>query len=151
MDTNAEVVMEVFEAIEKRNAERLFELFHEDVEFHEAPSLPYGGLKRGKEDLQQRLETAPETTWLGTWDVLQPTDEERRMDARVISSDDGEVVISYRQRAVGPDGERFDNPVVGVYEVRDGKFARAQMFHFDTAATVGFLERAARAAPEKGA
>ena len=33
-------------------------------------------------------------------------------------------------------------PVLGLYEVRDGRFARAEMFHFDTAAIVGFLERA---------
>jgi hypothetical protein len=36
---------------------------------------------------------------------------------------------------------------VGIYEVRDGKFARAQMFHYDTAALVDFLERAAAANP----
>ena len=39
-------------------------------------------------------------------------------------------------------GERLDAPVLGLYEVRDGRFARAEMFHFDTAAIVGFLERA---------
>jgi hypothetical protein len=32
--------------------------------------------------------------------------------------------------------------VVGLYEVRDGKFARAQMFHFDTAAILEFLATA---------
>ena len=39
-------------------------------------------------------------------------------------------------------GERFEAPVLGLYEVRDGKFARAQMFHFDTAAILDFLARA---------
>ena len=43
---------------------------------------------------------------------------------------------------MSPDGERFESPVLGLYEVRDGKFARAQMFHFDTAAILRFLERA---------
>ena len=64
------------------------------------------------------------------------------MDARVVAADDDEVVVLYRQRAVAPDGERLDAPVLGLYEVRDGRFARAEMFHFDTAAIVGFLERA---------
>jgi len=73
------------------------------------------------------------------------------MDPRVITAEGDEVVISYHQRAVGPDGERFDSPVLGIYEVRDGKFARAQMFHFDTAAIVGFLGRAASATPGKAA
>jgi ketosteroid isomerase-like protein len=69
------------------------------------------------------------------------------MEPRVVATAGGEVVVSYRQRAVGPDGERYDAPVVGIYEVRDGKFARAQMFHYDTAALVDFLERAAGAKP----
>jgi ketosteroid isomerase-like protein len=51
-------------------------------------------------------------------------------------------VVLYRQRAIDPAGERFDAPVLGLYEVRDGKFARAQMFHYDTAAVVDFLTRA---------
>jgi uncharacterized protein len=142
MDSNAEVVMGVFRAIEERDPERLFELLHEDVEFHEPPSLPYGGTRRGKETLRQQLETEPEKTWLGNWGPLQPTDEERQMTPRVVTSNGGEVVISYRQRAISPAGERFDAPVLGLYEVRDGKFARAQMFHFDTAKILDFLERA---------
>jgi ketosteroid isomerase-like protein len=143
MDKSAEVVIEVFEAVESRDLEKLFDLFHEDVEFHEARSLPYGGSMRGKEALRKQLETAPEETWLGTWGPLQPTEEERRMDPRVVATNGEEVVVSYRQRAVAPDGERIDKPVLGIYEVHDGKFARAQMFHFDTAAIVDFLGRVA--------
>ena len=46
--------------------------------------------------------------------------------------------------APGPDGERFESEVLALYEVRDGKFARAQMFHFDTAALNEFFSRARR-------
>jgi ketosteroid isomerase-like protein len=146
MNDDAEVVLGVFEAVEQRDREKLFELCHEEVEFHDAASLPYGGSTRGREALRERLETAPERTWLGTWEPLQPTERERQMEPRVVATAGGEVVVSYRQRAVGPDGERYDAPVIGIYEVRDGKFARAQMFHYDTAALVDFLERAASAA-----
>jgi ketosteroid isomerase-like protein len=142
MASNPEIVMSVFRAIEQRDQDRLFELFHDDVEFHWPDSLPYGGASRGKETQRQQLETAPEQTWLGTWGPLQPTDEERQMSPRVVASNDDEVIISYRQRAVSPDGERFDAPVLGLYEVRDGKFAGAWMFHFDTAEMIGFLDRA---------
>jgi len=142
MQTSAEVVLAAFAAVEERDREGLFDLYHDAVEFHDAPSLPYGGRFRGKEALRHQLETAPETTWLGTWDPVQPTDMERRMDPRVVAVNGDEVAVLYRQRAMAANGERFDSPVMGLYEVRDGKFARAQMFHYDTAAIVAFLERA---------
>ena len=64
------------------------------------------------------------------------------MDPRIISDNGSQVVALYRQRAVDRTGRRFDLPVIGLYEVRDGKFARAQMFHFDTAAILEFLATA---------
>ena len=139
-------MLAVFRAIEQRDREALFELCHDDVELHEAPSLPYGyGRIAGKEAMRDRLDNAPETTWLGTWAPLQPTEAERRMDARVVATDGDEVVVRYATRAIAPDGERFESPVVALYEVRNGKFARAQMFHYDTAGLLAFLERAQRA------
>ena len=143
MVRNAEVVLDVFRAVEQRDRGALFAHYHDEVEFHEPIALPYGGSVIGKDALWEQLEEAPETTWLGTWGPLQPSEAERRMDPRVVSTSGDEVVVVYHQRAVSPDGERFDSPVLGLYEVREGKFARAQMFHYDTAATVAFLRRAA--------
>jgi uncharacterized protein len=142
MSKNVDVVLQTFRAVEQRDREALFALYHPGVEFLDAPSLPYGGTFRGREDIRERLERAPSQTWLGTWGPLQPTEAQRSMDPRVVASNDREVVVIYRLRAVGPAGEHFDAPVMGLYEVRDGKFARAQMFHFDTAAVVDFLSRA---------
>ncbi len=64
------------------------------------------------------------------------------MDPRVVAVAGDEVVVLWRQRAVDAAGRRFDGPVLGLYEVRDDMFARAQMFHFDTAALVAFLAAA---------
>lgn len=146
MASPAEVVLAVFRAVEQRDREGLFALYHDDVEFHEAPSLPYGGRLRGKAVLWEQLQTTPEKTWLGTWGPVQPTDAERRMDPRVVATSGEEVTVLYTQRALSPDGERFESPVIGLYEVRDGKFARAQMFHYDTAGILAFLDRAGRGA-----
>jgi ketosteroid isomerase-like protein len=145
MQSNADVVLSVFRAVEQRDRDGLFAAYHDDVEFVEALSLPYGGNFRGKDTLRQQLEATPEKTWLGTWGPLQPTPTERRMDPRIIAAVGDEIAVAYTQRAVSPDGERFESPVLGLYEVRDGKFARAQMFHFDTAAILRFLKRASRA------
>ncbi len=142
MQRNAEVVLAAIRAVEARDVEALFDLYHDDVEFHEAPSLPYARTAHGKEGIREQLERAPGATWLGTWGPLQPTEAERRMDPRVIATDGEEVVVEYTTRALAPDGERFESQVLGLYEVRDGKFARAQMFHYDTAAILAFLDRA---------
>lgn len=145
MFSNEEVVLETIKAVEDRDREKLFALYHDDVEFREAESLPYGGSTRGKSTLVEQLQNRPEETWLGTWDPLQPTEVERRMEPRVIAKTGDEVAVVYTQRALSPDGERFEAPVVALYEVRDGKFARAQMFHYDTAAILAFLSRARQA------
>jgi uncharacterized protein len=151
MVSNSEVVLDAFRAVEERDRQALFALYHDEVEFHEPTALPYGGSVLGKDALWTQLEETPEATWLGTWGPLQPNEAERRMDPRVVSAGGAEVVVLYRQRAVSPHGERFDSPVLGLYEVREGKFARAQMFHYDIAATVDFLRRAAGGTPRAAA
>jgi uncharacterized protein len=143
--TNAEVALAVVRAVEERDADALFELYHDDVELHDAASLPYTHTARGKSAMRDQLETAPETTWLGTWGPLQPTETERRMDPRVVAANEDEVTILYTTRALAPNGERFQAPVLALYEMRDGKLFRARMFHYDTAAILAFLKRAASA------
>ncbi len=146
MQSNEEVVLGVFRAVEERDADALFELYHDEVELHDAPSLPYGH-PAGKTAMREQFDEAPEETWFGTWGPLQPTEAERRMDPRVVATNGDEVVVQYTTRALAPDGERFESLVLGLYEVRDGKFARAQMFHYDTAGILAFLERAAELGP----
>jgi ketosteroid isomerase-like protein len=64
------------------------------------------------------------------------------MSPRVIAATDREVVVLWRQRGVSANGERLDAEVIGLYEVRDSKLVRAQMFYFDTTAVLRFLHRA---------
>jgi len=134
------IVLATLHAVEQRDIRGLLDLYHRDVEFHDAPSLPYGGVVRGKTAVEAH--TYSTNGWAATWGPLQPTNAERRMDPHVVAANEDEVVVLYRQRAVAPSGERFDAPVLALYKVRDGKLIRAQMFHFDTVAVVGFLARA---------
>ena len=131
---NAELMREVFGAIERRDAQRVFGLCHEDVEFHWPPSLPYGGVAQGFGGDRPR--------WTETWMPLQPTPAEQQMEPRIVAATDREVVVVWRQRGLSPNGERLDTPVLGLYQVRDGKLARAQMFYFDPVAVADFLVRA---------
>ena len=131
---NVQVMRNIFSTIERRDAQGFRELVHPDVEMHWPASLPYGGTARGPKP--------EEPTWSATWIPLQPSEAEQRMDPRVVAASADEVVVLWRQRGVTPAGDRCDEEVLGLYHVRGGKLARAQMFYFATAALVRFLAKA---------
>jgi ketosteroid isomerase-like protein len=144
VEESVAIVLEAFRAVEQRDEQRQRELYHPDVEFHWPASLPFGrSSRRGGRD-----RSSP--SWSEVWEPLQPSEAERRMDPRVVAATEREVVVLWRQRGLSPSGERFDGEVVGLYEVRDGKFARAQMFYFDGGAVQRFLASAGvEAAPRQ--
>jgi ketosteroid isomerase-like protein len=128
------IVMEAFDAVERRDARRLAQLYHPEVEFHWPLCLLYGGTFRGIAAQRDRCRV----TWDQVWDPLQPSEQERRMDPRVVAATEQAVVVLWHQRGRQPAGQRLDMEALGLYGVRDGKFARAQMFYFDTAAVLSF-------------
>lgn len=87
--------------------------------------------------------------WQAYWDPLQPTVSQRRLDPRVVAATEDEVVVLWHQRAMTPAGDSIDTEVLGLYRVRDGKLARAQMFYFDPASVESFLARAIPAESER--
>jgi ketosteroid isomerase-like protein len=133
VDDAVGIVLEAFRAVEQRDEQRLYALYHPEVEFHWTPSLPFGRASRGR----TRESSGP--SWSEVWDPLQPTKAERSMDPRVVAATEREVVVLWHQRGLSRDGDRFDGEVLGLYQVRDGRFARAQMFYFDAIAVQRFL------------
>jgi uncharacterized protein len=131
-DENVSVVLECFAAVEHRDEQRQRQVFHPDVEFHWPPGLLDS----------RRAEDGERSSFEEVWDPLQPTDQERSMDPRVVAAGDDEVVVLWQQRGLDAAGTAFECPVLGLYLVRDGKLAQAQMFYFDTIATAEFLSRA---------
>jgi len=65
--TNVDVMLEIFSAIERRDSQRLLELFHPDVKLHWPPSLPYGGTSRGLKPRKSKLQrnVGPSATYRG--------------------------------------------------------------------------------------
>ncbi|HLZ72636.1 MAG TPA: nuclear transport factor 2 family protein [Dehalococcoidia bacterium] len=127
-DENITIVLETFRAVERRDRQRLNELYHPEVEFRWPPSLVS---TLGSERVE-------------LWDELQPTAAEREMDPRVVAAAGDEVVVLWHWRAASPSGAYVAEPVLGLYRVRDGKFARAQKFFFDAAAVAAFIARVKR-------
>jgi ketosteroid isomerase-like protein len=131
---NSKTILAIFLAIEEREAGQFGALLQPDFEIHWPQSLPYGGTFRG-------VEPQPRG-WGATWQPLQPTESERKMDARVIAAQGDDVVVLWHQRGRSAAGESIDEEVLGLYLFRDGKLARAQMFYFDTVRVANFLAKA---------
>jgi ketosteroid isomerase-like protein len=131
---NSKTILTIFRAIEERDAAQFRSFLQPDFEIHWPPSLPYGGTFCG-------VEPQP-GGWGATWQPLQPTETERRMDPRVVAAHDDDVVVLWRQRGRTIDGDSLDEEVLGLYHFGEGKLARAQMFYFDTAPVARFLAKA---------
>src|SRR6516162_11169739 len=131
---NSKTILAVFRAIEERDAAQFRDLLQPDFEIHWPRSLPYGGTFRG-------IEPQPRS-WGATWQPLQPTEAERKMDPQVVAARDDDVVVLWHQRGRSHDGESIDEEVLGFYRFRAGKLARAQMFYFDTVPVANFLAKA---------
>jgi uncharacterized protein len=130
---NIATIIAIFRSIEERDASKNTELFEPDFEIHWPGSLPYGGTFRG-------IGRRP-SDWTATWDRLQPTAAEKKMDARVIATHGDDVVVLWHQKGRSATGDALDAEVLGLYHFREGKLARAQMFYFDTAAVAAFLTK----------
>ena len=134
---NASTVLEVLRVIEERQLDRLPALFHPEIEFHWPPGLPYSGDFKGPTVAQMNERFA------ATWMPLQPTEETRQMNPRVLATHAaGRVIVHYIWKGLDAQGRRFATETLADYQVRDGQLARAQMFYYDLPGMIAFLGRA---------
>ncbi len=141
---SVQVVLAVFAAVERRDDMAFARSCQPDAEFCWPPSLPYGGTVRGPVAVSGR-------GWQAYWNPLQPTVSQRQLDPRVVAATEEEVVVLWHQRGTTPAVDSIDTEVLGLYRVRDGKLARAQMFYFDPASVESFLAKAMPAESERPA
>ncbi len=131
---NVELIRSLFGGVEERDLRTYLAAWHPEVVIREPGSLPYGGEYRGLEGVRRHA-----AGFMQTWEALQPGDE-RKLNAIFIDAGD-HVIARWRLKARVPDGEgTLDMPMVGAYKLRDGKLVEAQMFYWDTAAVLRFLE-----------
>jgi ketosteroid isomerase-like protein len=138
LDDNADVVRRVFDAVRQRDLDGLLSLFHRDVVVREPRSLPHGGDHHGLDQVR-----AAAIHWAQTWGPYQPY-WDLSPEPEVFTSSDDHVVARWRLRA-RDEAEEVDVEAIAVYRLRDGKVLELETYYRDTAALVGFLERASRA------
>lgn len=131
---NLETVRRLFEAVEHRDLEPMYEIYDRAVVIREADSLPYGGEYRGHEGLVEHA-----LGYVRAWDPLQ-TDADRDLEARFWADAD-RVFVLWRQKGRAPDRAQLNLPAISLYRLRGSQVVEARMHHFDTAAIVDFLMR----------
>jgi uncharacterized protein len=133
MSEKGELVRRLFKAVEQRDVDAVIACYADDVEIHEAESLPYGGVYRGR-DAGLRHWKAVMGAWAPFKTGLAPD-----LDATFIDGEGDTVAVLFRARAIDASQRLFVAPEVGIYTVRDGAIVRSQMFHADGAAVARFL------------
>src|SRR5258708_32999432 len=79
VDNSVAIVLAAFEAVERRDQQRLRELYHPEAEFHWPASLPFGGSSRGGSGLRWLTKAVNPG---GRWDpVWSPDGSELRYTA----------------------------------------------------------------------
>jgi uncharacterized protein len=134
--SNTDVVLDLLDAVEKRDMARLAGLYHREIEFHWPPGLPYAGVHRGEDVV--RMSEQFSSIWL----PLQPTDAERRLDAEIVAAEGEHVVAKHTWKGCDRAGRWFCTETLAHYQLRDGKLVRAQMYHFDLKGLIDFLAAA---------
>jgi uncharacterized protein len=137
---NVEIVRRLFQTVEERDLETMFELYDPNVVIRESPSLPYGGEYQGHEGVVEHG-----FAYLETWSPVQRAGDEL-LEPEFLDGRD-RVFVRWRQKATAPSGEHVDFPTVSEYRLRDGKIVGSSMHQFDTEAIRRFFERAAAGSP----
>lgn len=116
--TSVEVVRGVYEAFARGDVAGVFALMTEDVEWHEAEGMPYGGVHRGPQEIGEKV-LGPMTSDVEGFAV---TPEE------VIGSGDTVAAVCRYTGTGKASGRELDIQVAHLWDVRDGKVVRFRQY-----------------------
>jgi ketosteroid isomerase-like protein len=117
-EQSVEVVERVYAAFAEGDVPTVLRVFADDIEWHEAEGMPYGGIYRGGEAVAQN--------------VFGPISEDVEgfavtPEEFMATGDTVAVVVSYTGTGKVT-GKPLDLPVVHVWEIQDGKAVRFRQF-----------------------
>jgi ketosteroid isomerase-like protein len=124
--SSVEVVRGVYEAFGRGDVAAVLGAMTDDVEWHEAEGMPYGGVYHG-----------PEAVAVNVFGPIATDVEGFTVTAEEIFPSGDAVAVVARYTGRGKmSGRSLDLPVTHVWDVREGKIARFRQF----ADTAKFLE-----------
>jgi ketosteroid isomerase-like protein len=114
---NVEIVREANAAFNQRDLDHWIEFFDPEIEYHDTPEFPDGGMHLGREAFRRHVES-----YLDAW-----SDASVEVDARVVGE---QVVGRIRYTGAGrATGIVVETPEFGVlYDFRAGRIRRVRQF-----------------------
>ena len=117
-EQSVEVVKRAYAAFAEGDVPAVLGVFADDIEWHEAEGMPYGGVYRGGEAVAQNV-FGPISQDVEGFAVIP--------EEFMASGDTVAVVVSYTGTGKAT-GKPLDLPVVHVWDIRDGKAVRFRQF-----------------------
>ena len=125
---NVDVIESAYSAFGKGDIEAVLDFFSESAQIVAPDSLPWGGIYEGPEGMRTFLARS-----------LDNYTEFKTVPEKVLGADDNHVIVVARLSGRTKAGNRVDQPVTWVYQLRDGAITSAQAFT-DTATILEALE-----------
>ena len=120
-EENLALVKTAYEAGARGDWDTFFANVTDETLFHEAPSLPYGGIYRGRADIQRGSQLV-----VACWENFQ---------FKVLNyMAGGDVVVAHVLiSGVGrKTGKSFSMPIMELWRIKDGKVVELRPFYWDT-------------------
>jgi ketosteroid isomerase-like protein len=125
---NVDVIESAYAAFGKGDLEGVLGYFSDSAEIVAPESLPWGGEYEGPEGMR---------TFLAK--LLEHFTDFKSTPTKVLGADDNHVVVVARNSGKTKSGNRVENEVVWIYQLRDGAVTSAHAFA-DTAALLEALD-----------
>ena len=117
-EQNIELVKGTYGAFARGDVPAVLGAFAEDIEWHEAAGMPYGGVYHGPEAVAQNV--------FGP--ITEDVDGFTLVTGEFIASGDTVAAVVRYTGTGKATGKDLDVPAVHVWEIRDGKLTRFRQF-----------------------
>jgi ketosteroid isomerase-like protein len=124
-EANVAIVKAAYAAGARGDWDAFFADVIDETEFHEAPSLPYGGVYRGRADIVRGAKLM-----FGAWDDFQYKILQYTAGGDIVVV---HVLISGIGRKTG---KSFSMPIMEMWRCNEGKVIEIRPFYFDTSRCV---------------
>jgi uncharacterized protein len=126
---NKQLVMQAYQMFKNKDIQGLLALNADDIEWigNESEYLPFAGTYRGKDQVAK------------FFNHLDQAQEVIQFEPQIFVAEDDKVVVTGQSIwLVKSTGQRYGNPWVHVFTIRDGKIARFQQYNHTAAAEAAF-------------